>query len=570
MKYSRRNYGEVYGPTVGDKISLADTNLWIEIEKDYNKESYGDEAVVGGGKTVRDGMGLSNTSSKSETLDFAITNVIIMDPELGIIKGDIGIKDGIIVGIGKAGNPETMDITPGLVIGPGTDIISASPGMIATAGGIDTHIHFISADQVNESLSSGLTTMIGGGSGPVTLAIDAAGEFNVQRMIEAFESFPINVGIIGKGTLSQREAVIEQIEAGVIGLKIHEDWGATPAVIDNCLAVADEYDVQVQIHTDTLNEAGYVDDTLNAINKRTIHAYHVEGAGGGHAPDILECVSYPWILPSSTNPTNPFTVNTVDEHLDMIMVAHHLNPLIPEDVSFADSRVRYETIGAEDVLHDLGAISMMSSDSQGMGRVGETISRTWQLAAKMKLQRGPLAGDSEYNDNNRVLRYLAKYTSNPAIALGIQDYVGSIKPGKVADIVLWKHDFFGAKPERIIKSGFVVWSAMGEPNASVMTCQPITYRPQFGAFGSNPNRLSYVFTNKLALEKGLKEKVPNSAQKLLPVRNTRNIGKKDMIRNDYCPNIKVDPETYKVSIDDVPIEAEPITDLPLNKLYFLR
>nr|WP_280637230.1 urease subunit alpha [Alkalihalobacillus sp. BA299] len=570
MKYSRRNYGEIYGPTVGDKVSLADTNLWIEIEKDYNSESYGDEAVVGGGKTIRDGMGLSNTSSKSETLDFAITNVIIMDPELGVIKGDIGIKDGKIVGIGKAGNPEIMDITPGLIIGPGTDIISASPGMIATAGGIDTHIHFISTDLVGESLSSGLTTMIGGGSGAVTLAIDAAGEFNVQRMIEAFESFPVNVGIIGKGTLSKKEAVIEQIEAGVIGLKIHEDWGATPSVIDNCLSVADQFDVQVQIHTDTLNESGFVDDTLDAIKQRTIHAYHVEGAGGGHAPDILKSVSYPWILPSSTNPTNPFTVNTVDEHLDMIMVAHHLNPLIPEDVSFADSRVRYETIGAEDILHDLGAISMMSSDSQGMGRVGETISRTWQLAAKMKLQRGPLEGDSEYNDNKRVLRYLAKYTTNPAIALGIQDYVGSLKPGKIADIVLWKHDFFGAKPERIIKSGFVVWSAMGEPNASVMTCEPITYRPQFGAFGSNPNRLSYVFTNKLALEKGLKEKVPNSAQKLLPVKNTRNITKKDMVRNDYCPNIKVDPETYKVFIDGVPIKAEPISDLPLNKLYFLR
>ena len=488
MKYSRKSYGEMYGPTVGDKVSLADTDLWIEIEKDYNSNFYGNEAIFGGGKTLRDGMGQSSIPSKDGALDFVITNVIILDPELGVVKGDIGIKDGYIVGVGKAGNPEIMEISEGLIVGPSTDIISADPGMIATPGGIDTHVHFDSVDLVWEALSSGLTTMIGGGTGPKTVGIEAPGAFNIQRMIEAFESFPVNLGIIAKGNSSQEQAIIEQIEGGAIGLKIHEDWGSTGAVIDTCLTVADQYDLQVQIHTDTLNESGYIDDTLEAIGDRTIHAYHVEGAGGGHAPDILKIAGYPRIIPSSTNPTNPFTANTVDEHLDMIMVCHHLNPAVPEDVAFADSRVRYETIGAEDVLHDLGAISIMGSDSQGMGRIGETILRTWQLAAKMKLQRGKLEEDSDKNDNFRVLRYLSKYTINPAIAFGIDDYVGSIKPGKVADIVLWKHDFFGVKPEIVLKSGFIAWSAMGEANGSLMTCQPIHYRHQYGSFGNNPNQ----------------------------------------------------------------------------------
>ncbi len=423
MRISRKHYGELFGPTAGDKLRLADTDLWIEIEKDYNAPHYGDEAVFGGGKTLRDGMGQSSIPNAEGALDFVITNVIVMDPILGIVKGDIGIKEGKIVGIGKAGNPNTMDITPGLIVGPGTDIISADPGMIATPGGIDTHVHFDSAQLVAEALSSGITTMIGGGTGPKTVGIEAPGAFNIQRMIAAFEAFPMNMGMLGKGNASEKAALIEQIEGGAIGLKIHEDWGSTLAVIDTCLQVADELDFQVQIHTDTLNESGFVDDTLEAIGGRTIHAYHVEGAGGGHAPDILKVVGYPHVIPSSTNPTNPFTVNTVDEHQDMIMVCHHLNPAVPEDVAFADSRVREETIAAEDVLHDMGAISIMGSDSQGMGRIGETVLRVWQLASKMKRQRGPLPEEQGENDNFRVLRYLAKYTINPATVFGVQDYV---------------------------------------------------------------------------------------------------------------------------------------------------
>ncbi len=570
MRISRKHYGELFGPTTGDKLRLADTNLWIEIEKDYNEPYYGDEAVFGGGKTLRDGMGQSSIPNADGTLDFVITNVIVMDPILGIVKGDIGIKEGKIVGIGKAGNPNTMDITPGLIVGPGTDIISADPGMIATPGGIDTHVHFDSAQLVMEALSSGITTMIGGGTGPKTVGIEAPGAFNIQRMIAAFESFPMNMGMLGKGNASEKAALIEQIEGGAIGLKIHEDWGSTLAVIDNCLKVADEMDFQVQIHTDTLNESGFVDDTLEAINGRTIHAYHVEGAGGGHAPDILKVVGYPHIIPSSTNPTNPFTVNTVDEHQDMIMVCHHLNPAVPEDVAFADSRVREETIAAEDVLHDMGAISIMGSDSQGMGRIGETILRVWQLASKMKQQRGSLPEEQGENDNFRVLRYLAKYTINPAIVFGIQDYVGSLEPGKLADIVLWRNTFFGAKPETIIKGGFIAWSTMGEANASLMTCQPIMYRPQYGAFGSNPNSLSYIFVNPAALDKGIGKKLPASAEKFVPVKNTRNLGKIDMVRNDYCPNITVDSETYRVEIDRERITCEPLEDVPLGKLYFLR
>ncbi|WP_372814464.1 urease subunit alpha [Paenibacillus sp.] len=570
MRISRKHYGELFGPTAGDKLRLADTDLWIEIEKDYNAPHYGDEAVFGGGKTLRDGMGQSSIPNAEGALDFVITNVIVMDPILGIVKGDIGIKEGKIVGIGKAGNPNTMDITPGLIVGPGTDIISADPGMIATPGGIDTHVHFDSAQLVAEALSSGITTMIGGGTGPKTVGIEAPGAFNIQRMIAAFEAFPMNMGMLGKGNASEKAALIEQIEGGAIGLKIHEDWGSTLAVIDTCLQVADELDFQVQIHTDTLNESGFVDDTLEAIGGRTIHAYHVEGAGGGHAPDILKVVGYPHVIPSSTNPTNPFTVNTVDEHQDMIMVCHHLNPAVPEDVAFADSRVREETIAAEDVLHDMGAISIMGSDSQGMGRIGETVLRVWQLASKMKRQRGPLPEEQGENDNFRVLRYLAKYTINPATVFGVQDYVGSLEPGKLADIVLWRHTFFGAKPETIIKGGFIAWSTMGEANGSLMTCQPIMYRPQYGAFGGNPNTLSYIFVNRAALDKGIAQKLPASAGKFVPVKNTRNLGKKDMVRNDYCPNITVDPELYRVEIDGEPVTCEPLEEVPLSKLYFIR
>ncbi len=570
MEVNRKHYGELFGPTVGDKISLADTNLWIEIEKDYNAPNYGDEAVFGGGKTLREGMGQSSIPNSEGALDFVITNVIIMDPIQGIVKGDIGIKEGKIVGIGKAGNPNTMEITPGLIVGPGTDIISADPGMIATPGGIDTHVHFDSAQLVEEALSSGLTTMLGGGTGPKTVGIEAPGAFNIQRMIAAFEAFPMNMGMLGKGNSSDKEALVEQIKGGAIGLKIHEDWGSTLSVIDTALQVADEMDFQVQIHTDTLNESGFVDDTLEAINGRTIHAYHIEGAGGGHAPDILKAAGYPHIIPSSTNPTNPYTVNTVDEHQDMIMVCHHLNPAVPEDVAFADSRVRAETIAAEDILHDMGAISIMGSDSQGMGRIGESILRVWQLASKMKLQRGALPEEQGDNDNARALRYLAKYTINPATVFGIKDYVGSLEPGKLADIVLWRHTLFGVKPETIIKGGFIAWSTMGEPNASLMTCQPVLYRPQYGSFGSNPNKLSYIFVNQAAIDNGIADQLPASAEKFVPVRNTRNLGKKDMIRNDYCPNIKVDPETYRVEVDGEVVTCDPLEEVPMSRLYFLR
>lgn len=570
MEVSRKNYGELFGPTKGDKVRLADTDLWIEIEKDYNAPNYGDEAVFGGGKTLRDGMGQSSIPNSEGALDFVITNVIIMDPIQGVVKGDIGIKEGKIVGIGKAGNPNTMDITPGLIVGPGTDIISADPGLIATPGGIDTHVHFDSAQLVEEAISSGITTMLGGGTGPKTVGIEAPGAFNIQRMIEAFEAFPMNMGMLGKGNSSNKAALVEQIEGGAIGLKIHEDWGSTLQVIDTCLQVADEMDFQVQIHTDTLNESGFIDDTLEAINGRTIHAYHIEGAGGGHAPDILKAVGNPNIIPSSTNPTNPFTVNTVDEHQDMIMVCHHLNPAVPEDVAFADSRVRAETIAAEDILHDMGAISIMGSDSQGMGRIGETISRVWQLASKMKQQRGRLSDEQGSNDNQRVLRYLAKYTINPSIVFGIQDYVGSLEPGKLADIVLWRHTMFGVKPETIIKGGFIAWSTMGEPNGSLMTCQPIKYRPQYGAYGGNPNKLAHIFVNQAAIDKGIAEKLPNSAEKFVPVKNTRNIGKKDMVRNNHCPNIKVDPETYRVEVEGKVVTCEPLEKVPMSRLYFIR
>ena len=570
-KMTRKEYVDLYGPTVGDKLHLGDTGLVVEIEKDFNADSYGNESVFGGGKTLRDGMGSApGTDSVQGCLDFVITNITIMDPCYGIVKGDIGIKNGKIVGIGKAGNPDTMNITPGLIVGANTNIVSADPGMIATPGGIDVHVHFDSLQLYTEALSNGLTTMLGGGEGPVTVGIETPGPYNMRRMIEAIEDIPVNAGFLGKGNSSRPDSLVEQALNGCIGMKLHEDWGATPAAIDQCLRIADEYDFQVQIHTDTLNEAGYVERTLEAINGRTMHAYHTEGAGGGHAPDILKVVGMPNILPSSTNPTNPYTVNTLEEHLDMIMTCHHLNPRVPEDVAFADSRIRGQTIAAEDVLHDMGAISMLGSDSQGMGRVGESILRTWQLAAKNKLQRGRLPEETGDNDNVRVLRYLSKYTINPAITFGIDDYIGSLRPGRQADIVIWKNTFFGAKPEIVLKNGFIAWSVMGDANASLMTCEPILYKPQFGAMGSNANRSSSIFVTQAALDYGLAEKLPVSAGKLLPVKNTRHLGKKDMMYNNYCPNIRIDPETYEVFIDDELITSEPAKILPLAQKYFFR
>lgn len=570
-KMTRKEYVDLYGPTVGDRLHLGDTGLLAEIEKDFNADTYGNEAVFGGGKTLRDGMGQApGVSDKEGSLDFVITNITIMDPFYGIVKGDIGIKDGKIVGIGKAGNPDTMNITPGLVVSPNTDIFSADPGMIATAGGIDVHVHFDSLQLAWEALSNGLTTMLGGGTGPKTVGIEAPGAFNIARMIEAYESIPINMGQLGKGNSSLPNALVDQVLGGCLGLKLHEDWGSTPAAIDQCMRIADEYDFQVQIHTDTLNEAGFVERTLEAIDGRTMHAYHTEGAGGGHAPDILKVVGMGNILPSSTNPTNPYTVNTVEEHLDMIMTCHHLNKMVPEDVAFADSRIRGETIAAEDVLHDMGAISMLGSDSQGMGRIGESILRTWQLASKNKAQRGPLPEDSELNDNYRILRYLSKYTINPAITFGIDEYVGSLRPGRLADIVIWKASLFGAKPEMILKSGFIAWSQMGDANASLMTCEPILYRPQYGASGSAPNALSKIFVTQAALDDGLENKIFVSPNKLLPVHHTRKLRKNDMMYNNFCPDIDIDAETYHVTVNGERITSEPAQQLPLAQKYFFR
>jgi urease subunit alpha len=564
---TRRQYADLYGPTTGDRIHLADTGLVVEIERDFN--TYGDEAVFGGGKTLRDGMGQAPGVTAAEgALDFVITNAVVMDPELGVVKGDIGIKDGRIVGVGKAGNPDVMDVTPGLVVSANTDILSVE-GMIVTPGGIDVHVHFDCAQLAWEALSNGITTMIGGGTGPKTVGIDAPGAFNLQRMIDAFAGIPVNMGQLGKGNSSKPRVLVEQALGGAIGLKLHEDWGTTPATIDTCLRVADEYDFQVQIHTDTLNEAGFLERTLEAIGGRTIHTYHTEGAGGGHAPDIIRVAGEPNCLPSSTNPTNPFTVNTVDEHLDMIMTCHHLNPLVPEDVAFAESRIRAETIAAEDVLHDLGAISMLGSDSQGMGRIGETVTRVWQLAASMKAQRGRLAQETGDNDNQRVLRYLAKYTLNPAIAFGIERHVGSFRAGTLADVVLWRPGFFGAKPEVIMKGGFIAWSAMGDANASLMTCQPILYRPQYGAYGANMRATCMTFVAQAALDANLERRIHGNVR-LVPVRGTRTLGKAHMVRNRLCPEIRVDPETYKVFVDGERVTCRPARVLPLAQRYFLR
>lgn len=568
MEISRERYAELFGPTTGDRIRLGDTSLIAEVERDTTV--YGDECVFGGGKTLRDGLGLaSGVTAADGALDLVITNVVLMDPVQGIVKTDIGIKDGRIVGIGKAGNPGVMDgVQPNLVISANTDVRSAE-GLIATPGGIDCHVHFDSAGLCAEALSSGLTTMIGGGLGPVTVGICSGGAYNMGLMLQASEGFAMNFGFLGKGSSSLPASLVEQVEGGAIGLKIHEDWGAMPAVIDTCLSVADEYDLQVQIHTDTLNESGYVEDTMAAIRGRTIHMYHTEGAGGGHAPDIIKVASYSHCLPSSTNPTNPYTVNTFDEHLDMVMVCHHLNPKVPEDVAFAESRIRAETIAAEDILHDMGAISMMGSDSQGMGRIGEVICRTWQLASKMKDQRGALPEDNERNDNQRILRYLAKYTINPAKTCGIDAHVGSIEPGKVADIVLWQPGFFGIKPELIIKGGFIAWSPMGESNASLMTCEPILYRPQWGSFGSAKQTTSFCFVTQTALDQGLPDKLGLRKQ-LLPVKGTRSLSKADMLHNNACPEIEVDPDTFQVRVNGEIATCDPVSQVPLGRLYMFR
>ncbi len=567
----RKTYADLYGPTTGDRVRLADTELIIEVEKDFTV--YGDEITFGGGKVIRDGMGQSSRATRESlhgALDLVITNALIID-HWGIVKGDIGVKDGRIVKVGKAGNPDTMDgVDPDLIVGSSTEVIAAE-NMIVTAGGIDSHIHFISPQQVYEAMSNGITTMIGGGTGPATgtnATTCTPGAWNLARMLQATEHWPVNFGFLGKGNTASQEPLIEQIRAGACGLKLHDDWGTTPAAIDTCLKVADAYDVQVAIHTDTINEAGFVEDTIAAINGRTIHTYHTEGAGGGHAPDIIRIASFQNILPSSTNPTMPFTHNTIAEHLDMLMVCHHLNPQVPEDVAFAESRIRPETIAAEDILHDLGVFSMLSSDSQAMGRIGEVVLRTWQTAHKMKVQRGPLAQDSERNDNYRVKRYIAKYTINPAITHGIAQHVGSIEPGKLADLVLWQPAFFGVKPQMIVKGGFISWSLMGDANASIPTPQPVLYRPMFGSFGGATAATSLTFISQAALEENIPEK-RGLHKTAVAVASCRNIGKANMIHNDATPKIEVDPETYEVRADGDLLTCEPATVLPMAQRYFL-
>ncbi|HEX6726808.1 MAG TPA: urease subunit alpha [Nitrospira sp.] len=573
MKIPRRQYASLYGPTTGDRVRLADTELVIEVEKDFT--AYGEEAVFGGGKVIRDGMGQSpRATSASGALDTVITNALILDYS-GIVKADIGIKDGRIVGIGKAGNSDLMpNVTKGMEIGAGTEVI-AGEGHIVTAGGIDTHIHFICPQQYWDALSAGITTMIGGGTGPATgtnATTCTPGPWNIHRMLEASEGIPINLGFLGKGNSSHPDGLNEQVEAGAIGLKLHEDWGTTPAAIDTCLSVAERYDVQVAIHTDTLNEAGFVEDTIKAFKGRTIHSFHTEGAGGGHAPDIIKVCGEPNVLPSSTNPTMPFTANTMDEHLDMLMVCHHLNPRIPEDVAFAESRIRRETIAAEDILHDLGAISIMSSDSQAMGRIGEVIIRTWQNAHKMKVQRGHLSPsggkDSAQSDNFRAKRYVAKYTINPAITHGIAHEVGSVEVGKFADLVIWKPAFFGVKPEMVLKGGFIAQAQMGDPNASIPTPEPIISRPMFGAFGRALVSTSLTFLSQAGLDRGIQKKL-GLQKRVAAVKNCRNIKKRDLKLNDYLPKIEVDSETYVVTADGVRLTCEPAIVLPMAQRYFL-
>ncbi|MDI1223783.1 MULTISPECIES: urease subunit alpha [Acinetobacter] len=565
MKMSRRAYAEMFGPTVGDRVRLADTELFIEVEQDLT--TYGEEVKFGGGKVIRDGMGQSQLLA-ADVADTVITNALIVD-WWGIIKADVGLKNGRIWKIGKAGNP---DIQPNITIplGAATEVI-AGEGQILTAGGIDTHIHWICPQQVETALMSGTTTMIGGGTGPAagtSATTVTPGPWHISTMLQAIDDLPMNIGLLGKGNLSQPEPIAEQIKAGVVGLKLHEDWGSTPAAIDNCLTVADEYDVQVAIHTDTLNESGFLEETLGAFKNRTIHTYHTEGAGGGHAPDILKAIGQANVLPSSTNPTRPYTINTIDEHLDMLMVCHHLDPAIAEDVAFAESRIRRETIAAEDILQDLGAISMMSSDSQAMGRVGEVILRTWQTAHKMKVQHGPLEGDNQYHDNNRVKRYIAKYTINPAITHGLSHEIGSIEEGKLADLVLWKPAFFGVKPSMIIKGGMIAAAPMGDINASIPTPQPVHYRPMFGAYPRGVHNTCITFLSQAAIELGVAEKL--QLKKLIsPCKNTRNITKQDMKHNSYCPVMDVHPETYEVRADGVHLTCEAAEVLPMAQRYFL-
>src|SRR6516162_5985437 len=566
-RIQRAVYAEMFGPTIGDRVRLADTDIIIEVEKDFC--TYGEEVKFGGGKVIRDGMGQSQVANKAGAVDTVITNALILD-HWGIVKADVGLKGGRIAGIGKAGNP---DIQPnvGIVIGPGTEVI-AGEGKILTAGGFDTHIHFICPQQVEEALMSGVTSLLGGGTGPAAgtnATTCTPGPWHIARMIQAADAFPVNLGFAGKGNASLPAALEEMIKGGACALKLHEDWGTTPAAIDCCLSVADAYDVQVMIHTDTLNESGFVEDTIAAFKGRTIHAFHTEGAGGGHAPDIIKVAGLANVLPSSTNPTRPYTANTLDEHLDMLMVCHHLDPSIPEDVAFAESRIRKETIAAEDILHDLGALAMMSSDSQAMGRVGEVIIRTWQTAHKMKVQRGALPGDGGKNDNARVKRYVAKYTINPAIAQGMAREIGSVEVGKLADLVLWSPAFFGVKPDLVIKGGSIACAPMGDPNASIPTPQPVHYQPMFAAFGKSLTASSVVFTSKAAATAGLGRKLGIS-QQLYAVQNTRGkISKKSMIHNDATPNIEVDPETYEVRADGELLTCEPAEVLPLAQRYFM-
>ena len=567
MNIDRKTYASHYGPTTGDRVRLGDTGLIVEVESD--RTVYGDEVKFGGGKVIRDGMGQSPEATRAGGApDLVITNALILD-YTGIYKADVAIRDGRIAAIGKSGNPGIMDgVTRGLEIGASTEVL-AGEGRILTAGGIDTHIHFISPNQIPEAFYSGVTTLIGGGTGPATgtnATTCTPGAWNIQRMYEAAEAFPLNFGFLGKGNSSLPESLREQVRAGALGLKLHEDWGTTPAAIDQCLTVADEFDVQVAIHTDTLNEAGFVEDTIAAFKDRTIHTYHTEGAGGGHAPDIIRVCGLPNVLPSSTNPTMPFTRNTMDEHIDMLMVCHHLSPAIPEDVAFADSRIRAETIGAEDILHDLGAISMMSSDSQAMGRIGEVICRTWQTADKMKLQRGKLPQDSANNDNFRVKRYVAKYTINPALTHGIGEHVGSVEVGKLADLVLWKPAFFGVKPEMVIKGGLIAGSLMGDGNASIPTPQPCIYRPMFGSYGLALNALSLHFVSAAGLES---DRLKGLQRPLEAVRGCRTVRKSDLKLNDAMPNVEVNPETYEVRADGELLQCDPVEVLPLAQRYFL-
>jgi len=568
-KISRAAYAQMFGPTTGDKVRLADTELVIEVERDLT--TYGDEVKFGGGKVIRDGMGQSQATRAQGAVDTVITNALILDAVTGIVKADVGLKDGLIARIGKAGNP---DIQPNvdIIVGPGTEVI-AGEGKILTAGGFDSHIHFICPQQIEEALMAGLTSMLGGGTGPAhgTLATTCTpGPWHIGMMLRSIDAFPMNIGLSGKGNAALPGALVEMIEGGACALKLHEDWGTTPAAIDCCLSVGDDYDVQVMLHSDTLNESGFVEDTIAAFKGRTIHAFHTEGAGGGHAPDIMKVAGLPNVLPSSTNPTRPFTVNTIDEHLDMLMVCHHLSPKIPEDLAFAESRIRKETIAAEDILHDLGALSMMSSDSQAMGRIGEVIIRTWQTAHKMKVQRGPLPEDEgSGNDNFRARRYIAKYTINPAIAHGVSRHIGSIEAGKLADVVLWSPAFFGVKPDMVLKGGVIAAAPMGDPNASIPTPQPVHYRPMFGAFGGARTATSLTFTSKAAAANDLGGRL-GLAKRLVAVENTRaGISKKSMVLNDACPKIEIDSETYAVRADGELLVCEPAKVLPMAQRYFL-